>query len=190
MIAFVIAGVSTGVSVISLIVSYRAYQRSGSKIEAYIARRRVKEYGEAYEWGSFHYEWELEITNKGMASIQILEWDLEFKGRLSWWLVRKDLITGRWSRASLTAEHMIDGPQLPCTLQGLHTLLWTVNKPLANDYDRKVRAAIRLGSGRSVKSNSLILIEWRNGRLLRPAAFRCQRGLDSRFPQAIKVVQH
>jgi hypothetical protein len=140
-LAIVTAAISAVVSVISVCISYRAYKRDGVKIEAQITSRLS-------EREQSNYELAIQVINKGTASVQITEWEIQYIRHF-----------GSWRKGDYITSGMVDGPRTPSTLQGFHSLRWMVAQVKICPWD-KMRVIVRLGSGKFVKSNSLRGSSW------------------------------
>jgi len=140
-LAIVTAAISAVVSVISVCISYRAYRREGVKIEAQITSRLL-------EHEQSNYELAIQVINKGTASVQITEWEIQYIRYFNSWRKGDDI-----------TSNMVDGPCTPATLQGYHLESLVVARVEINPWD-KMRVVVRLGSGETVKSNSLRGSSW------------------------------
>lgn len=139
-LAVMISGVSVGVSVLSLAVSYLAYRRGAARVRVRFEYLRYP--GRPIM---------LKVENRGTASIQITQGEV-------WYWVSKSNAPSRerprnGGRLYFELPGAADGPDLPYTLEGLHEERWSI--PRYSDDMNKIlyiRAKIEFGSGKIIWS--------------------------------------
>ena len=152
-VALFLAGVSAGISVLSLVVSYRAYRRAGTRVHLSISFKR-------YEDDRRSGEISLRATNKGMGSIQIVSWMVEIK---EGWMTTRGFpyiqLPGSWIELPIyPANHR---PVVPRTLNGYHAETWIIKDYISkfpdfgpqrlNIYNLRWRWTVTLGTGKILK---------------------------------------
>jgi hypothetical protein len=141
-LALIIAGISAGISTLSLMVSYRAYKRGEPRVQirfddlSYVAREII-----------------LKIENHSPATIQITEGEVYGWAGEKWDdedapIYQKRKYYGLpGCEGEFQSEHAT-GPSLPYTLEGYHDVRWFL--PRNGAYTKKIieiQVRIALGTG-------------------------------------------
>jgi hypothetical protein len=159
--AVVIAIISAAVATLSLIVSYRAYRRSGARVRLIFESRK---FGSAYPPRDEDQELAIRVINKGMAPIQIIEWRLEERMDWQWsWIplwFRAGSGPSPWTWLDLAFVPENHGPPVPYTLEGYHEGRWIIKTTDCESRGSKShraiwRAVVVLGTGKAIRASSV-----------------------------------
>ena len=156
------AFISAGIASLSLVVSYLAYRRGGTKIRVNLDVKDIRAFPP--EAG-----FRLTIVNRGMNSVQIVYWRIyegASPGARYAALNKPAVVLGRGPL--LTNSGQKGGQELPCKLEGQHSLSWDIETDhLASRmyftirFRTAVYAEVGLGSGKTVHGKSSYLMRQR-----------------------------